>query len=238
MESPVKKEKKMNRNNYPNLSPTKISVPKEVRGKLFKDGHVFILHNLMEDSYFVHLYEENKEPEFCYLENDYNNDDLSHVNYISYEVPEPYTSVFEVYEVYEYDSNSKSMRRIFYREEDKWQEKIEVLDIEPGMFVVVKYDTEKDPLYALPVFCNDGDVFLVYNNGCFDRWNTVKRKTKEEQSSGIVLFIGQGFNCYDSVRSYLNCYYKNEKVLPYITGEPTFIHPYFHELYECYYKEE
>lgn len=228
----------MKRNNYPNLAPTKISVPEYTRKELFKDGHVFILHNLMEDLYSVHLYEENKDPEFRYLKNDYNNDDLNHINYISYEVPEPYTSVFEVYEVYEYDNNLKSMLRIFYREDNKWQEKIGVPDIEPGMFVVVKFDTKEEPLYALPVFYNNEDVVLVYNNGCFDRWNTIKSRTKENQSSGIILFIGQGFNCYDSVRSYLNCYYKNEKVPPYITGEPTFIHPYFHELYECYYKEE
>lgn len=228
----------MNCNNYPNLSPTKISVPEEVREKLFKDGHIFILHNLMEDWYSVHLYEENKEPEFRYLKSDYNNDDLSHVNYISYEVPESYTSVFEVYEVYEYDSSSKSFDKIFCRGDDKWQKKIEVPDIEPGMFVVVKYDIEKEPLYALSVFYNNGDAFLVYNNGCFDGWNIVKSKTEKEHFDGIVLFIGRDFNCYNSVRSYLNYYYKNKKANPYFKGQSIFIHPYFHELYEPYYKEE
>lgn len=226
----------MKRNNYPNLAPTKISVPEYTRKELFKDGHVFILHNLMEDLYSVHLCEKNREPEFRYLENDYNNDDLSHVNYISYEVPEPYTSTFEVYKVYEYDSISQSFNRIFYREDEQWQKKIELPDIEPGMFVVVKYENKIQ--YALSTLYEDGNIHLIYDNGGYDIYKNIKGITESESFNGIILFIGKNFNCFNSVQSYLNYFYKNKKAPSYITGKPTFIHPYFHELYESHYKEE
>ena len=230
----------MKRNNYPNLAPTKISVPEYVRKELFKDGHVFILHNLMEDLYSVHLYEENKDPEFRYLKNQYNNDDLSHVNYISYEVPESYTSVFEVYEVYEYDSNSKTPHRIFYREDNEWQKKNDInlsyVAPNPGMFVVTYSDTTQELFLGIVVYNRKADRYMiVYKDSCYDIWNDIYNNTEKNDDDNIILlFAGNSFTCFNDLEEFLKAYYQGETLKD---KETAFIHPNFKYYYERFLEE-
>ena len=225
---------------FANIPRTKVCVPENIRNGLFQNDCIFILHNLMENIYATHLFGvlvdgRCVDREEHYLYKEYCNDDLSYKSEVhDYDAPFPYATYFEVAYVYKFIKETQKMECIFNRNDKSWKVKeIKVPEVQPGMFVVVDYDSKDYFLHSVVIHNkNSDDLRLIYDTGAYDRWDKIRSKTEDNALDTAILYIGEDFSSFDAIDEYMEHLYRGTRdTSPYI-GRTIFIHPDFKKRYE------
>lgn len=214
-----------------NVSHTKVFVPKEKREELFSQNNIFIIHNLKENNYEVHIYNLSDVDPFedHYLDELYNNTDMS--TEINVENQSNKTCL-EVYKVFCFNPYSGKIDCLFNRSDSQYRFKVDLSYVapNPGMFVATYSDTTQELFLGIVVYNRKADRYMiVYKDSCYDTWNDIYNNTEKNDDDNIILlFAGNSFTCFNDLEEFLRAYYQGETLKD---KEIAFIHPNFKYYY-------